>query len=133
VVGGHIDRQHRVQQARVKAGLSQGRPHACDIHQRGAAGRIVHQHPTRQEGDFRRAPAGVKPVQNGRLRPHRIIPRTTQDILQKQPVKMRQPAQSTARSARQIDNKVLLPVKGHEGRTRHLAALPKAKFRIMDK
>ena len=58
-----VDGYDRVQGRGIATSFSDRRPHSSDIHQCGTAGRIVHQHPTGQEGNFLFAGPGLKPLQ----------------------------------------------------------------------
>ncbi|KAG1077374.1 hypothetical protein G6F40_017100 [Rhizopus arrhizus] len=61
----HVHRQHRVQHGRVHAGLGQRVAHRGDVHQRGRAGGVVHQHPAGLEGDLGFAGAVRQPAEQG--------------------------------------------------------------------
>ncbi|MNT11602.1 hypothetical protein D3C72_1464930 [compost metagenome] len=64
VVHRRIHRQHRIEQARVAAGLGHGIAHRGHIDQRGGAGGVVHQHTARLVGDLGFAGAVLQPRQD---------------------------------------------------------------------
>ena len=106
-----VHRQRRVQRRRIEAMLGQRITHRRDVHQRGRARGVVHQHAAGLEGDLGLAGSGRRPREDRR---HRIVPLRTalaaQHVLEQDSQHHRQPAQALAKKSRQIDKRERLAV-----------------------
>jgi hypothetical protein len=58
------DRQHRIERSRVQAMLGERVAHRGDVHERGRAGGVVHEHPHRLHLDLGFARAVPFPIQD---------------------------------------------------------------------
>ncbi|MNV48078.1 hypothetical protein D3C71_1399680 [compost metagenome] len=86
MVDRHVHRQHRIEHARIDAGLGERVAHGGDIDQGGRAGGVVHQHAARLEGDLGFACAVGKPAeQRGDRGVAFRIPHIAQRVFQQQP------------------------------------------------
>ena len=105
VVRGHVHRQHGVEKRRVEPGLGQRRAHPRDVHQRRAAGGVVHEDPARQERDFRIRRAVERGHDRG-MRRAGVGSAGPQHVFQQDAVDVGHPPDPARRRGGQVDDPV---------------------------